>query len=119
MGRFRIGIGLLAVLLVISIGTQIGMAALQKPVKQSLAAAMTAAETEDYAQAGEKTAEAYTRWQRSRTFCAALCDHAFMEDIEGNLAMRGYGRRKRKRRISAPCVPTPFCGWRRLKMPTA
>ncbi len=43
MGRFRIGIGLLAVLLVISIGTQIGMAALQKPVKQSLAAAMTAA----------------------------------------------------------------------------
>ena len=72
MGRFRIGLGLLAVLLVISIGTQIGMAALQKPVKQSLAAAMTAAETEDYAQAGEKTAEACAQWQRSRTFCAAL-----------------------------------------------
>ena len=98
MRRFRIGIGLLAVLLVISIGTQIGMAALQKPVKQSLAAAMTAA---------EKTAEAYARWQRSRTFCAALCDHAFMEDIEGNLAMlRVWAKEKEKADFCALCADT-------------
>ncbi len=107
MGRFRIGIGLLAVLLVISIGTQIGMAALQKPVKRSLAAAMTAAETEDYAQAGEKAAEAYAQWQRSRTFCAALCDHEFMEDIEGNLAMLTvWAREEEKADFCALCAET-------------
>jgi hypothetical protein len=54
--------------------------------------------------------------------------YTFEVDEKGNNQWRtlkeispccGYGRRKRKRRISAPCVPTPFCGWRRLKMPTA
>lgn len=107
MGRFRIGVGILLVLLAIAIGAQIGMKAVQKPVKQALVEAMAAAELEDYAQAGEKAAEAFTKWRRSRTFCAALCDHEFMEDIEGNLAMLTvWAKEEEKADFCALCAGT-------------
>ena len=107
MGRFRIGVGILLVLLAIAIGAQVGMKAVQKPVKQALVEAMAAAEMEDYAQAGEKTAEAFTKWRCSRTFCAALCDHEFMEDIEGNLAMLTvWAKEEEKADFCALCADT-------------
>ena len=107
MGRFRIGIGLLVVLLAIAIGTQIAMAVVQKPVKQALVEAMAAAELEDYTQAGEKTAAAFAQWKRTRTFCAALCDHEFMEDIEGNLAMLTvWAKEEEKADFCALCADT-------------
>ena len=107
MVRFRIGVGILLVLLAIAIGTQVGMKAVQRPVKQALVEAMAAAELEDYAQAGEKTAEAYAQWRRFRTFCAALCDHEFMENVEGNLAMLTvWANEEEKADFCALCADT-------------
>ena len=87
MGRFRIGVGLLAALLAIAIGAQTGMTAVQKPVEQALEQAMTAAKEENFIQAASCVARAWEKWEGARTFCAALADHSFMEDIEANLAM--------------------------------
>lgn len=107
MGRFRIGIGLLGVLLAIAIAAQVGMAAAQKPVKEALKQAMTAAELENYPQAGENVVEAFDKWQRAKTLCAALCDHEFMENIEGNLAMlQVWAKEEEKGDFCALCAET-------------
>lgn len=107
MGRFRIGLGLLGVLLAVAIATQIGISAVQKPVKQALVEAMTAAEQEDFSAAGMKTAKAYDCWHRTRTFSAAICDHEFMEGIEGNLAMLlVWAKEEEKADFCALCADT-------------
>lgn len=87
MGRFKIGLGLLAVLLALSIGAQLAMGALEKPLLQSLSNAMEQSEQENFAAAGEEIARAQTQWQRTRDFSAVLADHQYLEDIDAQLEM--------------------------------
>ncbi len=87
MGRFRIGVGLLAVLLAISIASQLAMGAVEKPLLQALSNAMELSRQEDFAAAGEEIARAQARWQRCRDFSAVLADHQYLEDIDAQLAM--------------------------------
>ena len=107
MGRFRIGIGLLAVLLALALGAQLGMNALRRPVEQALEQAMTAAEAEDFPQAAACVARAWESWSAARTLCAALADHSFMEDIEANLSMLSVWAQEQERAdFRALCAET-------------
>ena len=103
MGRFKIGAGLLAVLLALAVGTQLGMKAAQQPVAQSLAEAMEQVQREHFPEAEALVAQARQQWDRTRTFRAALADHQCLEDIDSRLgAGAGKGRFLRPLRRHPP-----------------
>ena len=74
MGRFKIGVALLAVLLAAAIGAQFGMQAAQKPVTQALTAALEQVQQEHFPQAEALVSQARGYWDSTRTFRAALAD---------------------------------------------
>ncbi len=107
MGRFRIGVGLLAALLAVALGAQFGMAAAQKPVEEALKQSLAAAEAGDFDGAKDAVLAAWEAWDGSRTLCAALADHQFLEDVESNLAMLAiWAREQEKADFSALCAET-------------
>ena len=107
MGRFKIGAGLLAVLLALAVGTQLGMKAAQQPVAQSLAEAMEQVQREHFPEAEALVARARQQWDRTRTFRAALADHQCLEDIDSQLAMLAvWVREQEKADFSALCADT-------------
>lgn len=87
MGRFKIGVGLLAVLLALAVGAQLGMKAAQQPVSESLTAALEQMRQAHFPEAEALVDQARQQWERTRTFRAALADHQCLEDIESQLAM--------------------------------
>lgn len=107
MGRFKIGAGLLAVLLALAVGTQLGMKAAQQPVARSLAEAMEQVQREHFTEAEALVARARQQWDRTRTFRAALADHQCLEDIDSQLAMLAvWVREQEKADFSALCADT-------------
>lgn len=107
MGRFKIGAGLLAVLLALAVGTQLGMKAAQQPVAQSLAEAMEQVQREHFPEAEALVAQARQQWDCTRTFRAALADHQCLEDIDSQLAMLAvWVREQEKADFSALCADT-------------
>lgn len=86
MGRFRIGVGLLAVLLAVSIAAQIGIALANKPVTQALEQGLEFSLQEDFPSAHAAVIRAQTHWHRFRGILAALADHQHLEDIDCQLA---------------------------------
>ena len=107
MGRFKIGAGLLAVLLALAVGAQLGMKAAQQPVAQSLAEAMEQVRREHFPEAEALVAQARQQWDRTRTFRAALADHQCLEDIDSQLAMLAvWVREQEKADFSALCADT-------------
>lgn len=107
MGRFRIGVGLLAVLLALSIGAQLGMGAMEKPLLQALNNAMEQAQQENFAAAGAEIARAQETWQRTRDFSAVLADHQYLEDIDAQLAMLAiWAEGEEKRDFLTLCADT-------------
>ncbi len=97
MVRFRIGVGLLLALLVLSLGVQLGMAAAQKPVEEKLKQALSAAWAGDFSTAQGALHRAWQHWDRARTLSAMLADHAFLEDVEADFAMLSLWARKQER----------------------
>ena len=97
MVRFRIGVGLLLALLVLSLGVQLGMAAAQKPVEKELKQALSAAWAGDFSATQEALHRAWQHWDRARTLSAMLADHAFLEDVEADFAMLSLWAREQER----------------------
>lgn len=107
MGRFRIGVGLLVLLLALCIGTQWGMEAVQQPVVQALSAALEQAQREHFPEAQALLEQAQAAWRRARGFCAALADHQYLEDIDSCLAMLAVWAQEGERgEFSALCADT-------------
>ena len=105
MTRFRIGAGLLIVLLALSVFSQLGMGAIQKPIAAQVDRAQTLAAREDWPAAGAAVAEARQEWDNSRTFIAALADHQPLEDIECLFAMlASYARERDGTEFQAACA---------------
>ena len=97
MVRFRIGVGLLLALLVLSLGAQLGMAAAQKPVEEALEQALSAAWAGDFSAAQGALHRAWEHWDRARTLSAMLADHAFLEDVEADFATLSLWAREQER----------------------
>lgn len=105
MTRFRIGVGLLIVLLAVCVLSQLRMGAIQKPIAAQVDRAQTLAAQEDWPAAGAAVAEARQEWERSRTFVSALADHQPLEDIECLFAMlEAYAREQDETEFQAACA---------------
>ena len=105
MTRFRIGVGLLIVLLAVCVLSQLRMGAIQKPIAAQVDRAQTLAAREDWPAAGAAVAEARQEWERSRTFVSALADHQPLEDIECLFAMlASYAREQEGTEFQAACA---------------
>lgn len=86
MNRFRIGMGILAGLLILGIAVQIGTRRMQEPVAAALKRAQISAMAGDWETADSLAAAAAQRWQDGWRRTAALADHEPMEDIDGMMA---------------------------------
>lgn len=86
MTRFRIGLGLLAVLLALGILTQAGLRHQQTPIVQALEQAADFALADNWRSARIEADRAATAWQKGWKITAALADHQPLEDIDGMLA---------------------------------
>lgn len=86
MTRFRIGLTLLMILLVLGITAQIVMGSLHDPVAEQLNRAAGLALLENWEEARGEAAEAASCWQKSWRLSAALADHQPMEDIDSLFA---------------------------------
>ena len=87
MSRFRIGVGLLIVLLAVCVFSQVRMAGIQKPIAEQIARAEEYGAREEWTHAASAVADARQSWEDHRTFVAALADHQPLEDIECLFAM--------------------------------
>ena len=104
MNRFRIGVGLLIVLLVVCVFSQLRMAAIQKPIAAEVARAEAYAAIEDWPRASAAAAQARAAWEKNRTFVASLADHQPLEDIESLFAMlAAYADERDETEFRAAC----------------
>ena len=105
MTRFRIGAGLLLVLLVLCFWSQVRMTKLQKPIAALVLQAETSAAGEDWPGAAGSISRAREEWEDHRTFVAALADHQPLEDIECLFAMlEAYAREQDETEFQAACA---------------
>ena len=105
MTRFRIGAGLLIVLLAVCVFSQLRMGAIQKPIAAQVDRAQTLASMEDWTAAGAAVALARQEWEDRRTFVSALADHQPLEDIECLFAMlESYAREQDRTEFQAACA---------------
>ena len=104
MSRFRIGLGLLLVLLGVCLFSQLRMARIQKPIAEGIARAENYAAREDWVKAVAAVTNAETAWEEHRTFVSALADHQPLEDIESLFAMLdSYAEEQDKTEFRAAC----------------
>ena len=104
MTRFRIGFGLLAVLLFLCVFSQIRMSAIQKPIAGTVNRAESYAAREEWTQAAAALLTAQSAWEEHRTFLAALADHQPLEDIESLFAkLESYAQEQDKTEFRAAC----------------
>lgn len=105
MKRFRIGLVLLAVILLCSIVLTVIMPKVHVPISRQLRDAARAAQEEDWVQAESLANDAYARWQSCRGFTAAVADHAPMEQIDSGFAqMNAFLQRHEPNEFSAACA---------------
>lgn len=107
MGRFKIGIILLTLLLAVALGAQRGMEAAEQPVTRALEQALEQVQQEDFSGGGALVARARREWERARTLRAALTDHQWLEDIDSRLAMLTvWAQAQEKADFAALCTDT-------------
>ena len=80
--RFILGLAILLLVLVFSIGAAIGMKAIHAPGETALNQAAKLALQGDMEQAISLAQSAYERWQKYRNITAAFADHTPMDDTE-------------------------------------
>ena len=104
MSRFRIGAGLLVLLLVVCVWSQLRMSQIQKPIAAEVAQAEDYAAREDWPAAAAAVSEAKAAWEENHTFVASLADHQPMEDIESLFAMlEAYAEERDGTEFRAAC----------------
>lgn len=86
MNRFRIGVGILALLLVLGVFTQLAAGNRCAPIAAALTEAAEAARAGDWQRASDARGRAEALWRGSWYAVAALADHGPMEDIDALFA---------------------------------
>lgn len=91
--RFWLGVTILTLFLVLSLGTVWVMRSIHDPAQADLRAAVSAAQDGNYEQASVFAGRAYRRWYLYRNYTACVADHGPMDDVETLFAeMRVYAR---------------------------
>lgn len=80
--RFCLGLALLILLLVLSLGTAWGMKTIHAPEEAALSEAAALALEGNMAQAVPLAKAAYDRWETYREVTASLADHSPMDETE-------------------------------------
>ena len=86
MKRLWIGIGFLAVILLIGTGITLAFEQLHKPLSDTLQQASEAAMAEDWEKASALTKSAKADWEKCREFTAAVADHEPLEEMDALFA---------------------------------
>lgn len=103
--RFYLGIGLLALLLVISVLACFGMKAIHQPAEQALAQAAELALAGDMEQAVKLAQQSRSRWEHYRSCTASVADHSPMDDTENLFAeMEVYAAAGESAHFAACCL---------------
>ncbi len=82
MKRLWLGIGIMAVLLVLSLWIQEGMCRLHEPMAQDLEQAAQAALDGDWEQAQSLSQKAQKTWNRTHVLTASVADHSPMDELD-------------------------------------
>lgn len=82
MTRFRIGLGILLVLLILGLGAQAMMDGIHRPIADTLNAAGEQALAGNWEAAEGFMTAALASWEQDWRLTAALADHAPMEEID-------------------------------------
>ena len=80
--RFYLGCVILVILLVLGIGTALGMKAIHQPVENLLSQAAKFAMEENIDAALPLAQAAYDQWQKRHSITASLADHSPMDDTD-------------------------------------
>ena len=105
MKRGWLGIGLLALLLLIGIALQLGMDSIHGHCAQKLEQAADAALREDWDSAVSLAQQAYESWKAGYSITAAVADHAPMDEVDRMYAELGvYARRQETVHFAASCA---------------
>lgn len=105
MNRFRIGVFLLAALLLLGLGVQEMMARIQMPIAEDLERASASALSGNWGEARRLADRAEQAWQSHWCFTAAAADHQPMEDIDSLLAqLRVFGETESESDFPALCA---------------
>ena len=104
MSRFRIGSGLLILLLGVCVFSWVRMEKIQKPIAELICRAEEHASRGEWTRASTAVAVAKRAWEKHRTFVAALADHQPLEDIECLFAMLcSYASQREQTEFRAAC----------------
>jgi hypothetical protein len=102
MKRFWIGVTVMAALLVAGLSVTAATNALCAPISHQL---QQATQAESWPQATALAASARESWQQRRKFCAAVTDHAPMEQIDAQFrALQVYIRQQDRTRFQEACA---------------
>jgi len=104
MNRLRVGIGILLLMLILSIGITVLMHRVHPPMAALLSTAALEAEAGNWPAAREAAQEATQIWAGTRTLTAIFADHSPMDDIDGLFAeLQTYIRMEETPHFAATC----------------
>ncbi len=107
MKRLWIGIGLLAVFLVLGLALSVTFADIHEPLAQGIEAAGALSRQGDWAGAREKLAQTRTAWEKYRPFVAAVADHEPLEEMEADMdQLRVFADLEHEEEFAALCART-------------
>lgn len=105
MNRLRIGILVLAALLILGVAVTWAMEAIHAPMTKHLQQAAQAAMKEDWTSALRYAGEAKQNWKQRQRFIAAFADHTPMDELEGLFAeLEIYAQAREKEHFAATCA---------------
>ena len=105
MGRFWLGIGLLALFLVFGIWTTVAMTDVHEPMSRTLSEASQATLDGDLETGITLARQAKESWERHRRWTAAVADQTPMDDIDSLFAeMEVYAEARETVHFAACCA---------------
>lgn len=105
MKRLWLGIGILAVLLVVGITATVSMENICQPLTEALNEAAEAVQTGQWEQALELSETAHARWQHWRGISAAITNHEPMEEVDALFdTLKIYARQRDVVRFADCCA---------------
>ena len=105
MGRFLLGIGLMAALFALGFWTATAMDDLHTPISEILEEAASESLSGNFENAIALAQQAYTRWQHHWHHTASVSDHTPMDEIDGLFAqIKTYANAGLKEEFAAYCA---------------
>ena len=105
MNRFRIGVGILVVILAAGWISSWGLSKIQEPITRDLLSAAQYAQQERWDQAETLVQQARDRWSRYWRLGASMTDHEPMEEVDALFAeLAVWQGRQKTEEFSVACV---------------